>query len=337
LVVFAIAGRYAGVWLERRIALGGAPPGATIRVVSDPSPYAPSAALAAERPAPDSPPRWLAVLGSLITAQPFLGAGLWILGRRRRALVWAALGLVETGAMIATARAGAPRLFLLAWVVMVASVIAGLIDTSTARRDERSGSVRGAVLFVVALFIVARGTVLAARLWGYEMFRSPTSTMAPTILAGDHFMVRKGHAAVAGDVITFQYPLAPEVEYVKRVAAVGGDTIELRRDVVYVNGQAWSREPTTIPCLAAPAPPQDCKIWNEGGHLIREDDHPPIDIPPTTVPRGTVYVLADDRHNGHDSRIWGPVPIPNIKGKAVFIAWSSARQIRWSRIGQIIH
>ncbi len=61
--------------------------------------------------------------------------------------------------------------------------------------------------------------------------------MVPTIAVGARITIVPG-AAERGDVIAFHYPCDPDREYVKRVVALAGDTIEVRCDIVYVNGRA---------------------------------------------------------------------------------------------------
>ncbi|WP_242339076.1 MULTISPECIES: signal peptidase I [Anaeromyxobacter] len=106
------------------------------------------------------------------------------------------------------------------------------------------------VAVVVALFL--RGFVV-------EAFRIPSGSMVPTLLVGDHIFVSKLAYAIRvpfthlrllelgvprrGDVIVFENPREPAKDYVKRVAGVPGDVIELREQVLYVNGVPQPRSP----------------------------------------------------------------------------------------------
>lgn len=146
----------------------------------------------------------------------------------------------------------------------------------------------------------------------------PTGSMEGTILIGDHLLVNKlsygprvpftaWHLprlkrVQRGNIIAFQYPKDPTLSFLKRVAAVGGDKVEIRGDILYVN-DAPVREPYVV---------HRASRW-----------HPvPEDMPPQIVPMGSLFMLGDNRDNSDDSRYWGTVPEENVIGAPLMIVWS---------------
>lgn len=103
------------------------------------------------------------------------------------------------------------------------------------------------------------------------------------------------HPPQRGDVVVFEYPQDPSRDFIKRVIAVAGETVEVKNRRVLVNGVALS-EP-----------------------YIK--DAPVYSMAPITVPQGNVFVLGDNRNNSSDSHVWGTLPIGNIIGKAWIRYW----------------
>jgi signal peptidase I len=124
--------------------------------------------------------------------------------------------------------------------VMVLVRLAAVIDAGVVlRRDARPGGLDrmfGAVMFVIGA--IGLGFVRMA----LQTFVIPTSSMYPTIEIGDHIYVDKltklWRPIERGELIAHRYPCDPRITYIKRVVAVGGDTVEIRCDVLYVNGKA---------------------------------------------------------------------------------------------------
>ncbi len=145
-------------------------------------------------------------------------------------------------------------------------------------------------------------------------------------------------------MIVFKYPADPEVDYVMRVVARGADTLEIRDDVVFINGQELSQTRLTEPCPPRPAefgPGSDACVVSEernGSRRYRvQHEGGPLSYGPTTVPAGHLFVMGDNRHNSNDSRVWGTVPVAYVKAKAQFIWWSRfGNEWRWDRIGKRI-
>ena len=152
--------------------------------------------------------------------------------------------------------------------------------------------------------VIAGGIVIALVVEAFlvQAFWIPSPSMVPTLEVGDRVLVNKLayklHDVHRGDVVVFERP--PEArngsdseikDLIKRVVAVGGDTLEGRDGRVYVNGELIE-EPYLEPGTRT-----------EG-------------LPLQTIPEGQVFVMGDNRENSEDSRIFGPIDEDTIVGRA---------------------
>ena len=108
----------------------------------------------------------------------------------------------------------------------------------------------------------------------------------------------------------FKYPEDPERDFIKRVIGLPGETLEVRRKVVYVDGQALT-EPYVHFLQPASAEGHEVTSFD-----VRES------YGPVTVPPGNYFVMGDNRDNSQDSRYWGFLPAHYVKGKALMVYWS---------------
>lgn len=160
--------------------------------------------------------------------------------------------------------------------------------------------VEWAVIIVVALV-----AALVVRSYVAQTFYVPSTSMYPTLKAGDRIVVDKLFSSIQrGDVIVFKRPPAencggpPVPDLVKRVVGLPGERISARGGVVYVTGT-----PLKQPWL--PKGPQ-ASTSNFG---------------PDRVPAGDYFVMGDNRVNSCDSRMWGDVKRSYVVGKVVLIIW----------------
>jgi signal peptidase I len=181
------------------------------------------------------------------------------------------------------------------------------------------------IAFVLAVFI---------RAFAVQAYKIPSGSMIPTLLVGDYILVNRLSYGLRipyykyvlrwgeikrGDIIVFVFPEEPSKDFIKRVIALPGETIEIRKKKVYINGR---------------------EIEDKWGFF--KDDYvgpPRDDFGPFQVPQGHVFVMGDNRDESNDSRFWGPVNIENIKGKAfiIYFSWDPyEKSIRFSRIFSII-
>ncbi|MDE2027634.1 MAG: signal peptidase I [Candidatus Omnitrophica bacterium] len=105
-----------------------------------------------------------------------------------------------------------------------------------------------------------------------------------------------------GDIIVFVYPLDPTKDFIKRLIAVGGETVEIRDGSVYINGKKVT----------------DPRITKT--HYLNRGDYG-AEGEVVRVPPGYVFVMGDNTASSYDSRYWGFVPEANIIGKADVLFW----------------
>ena len=181
------------------------------------------------------------------------------------------------------------------------------------------------IAFVLAIFI---------RAFAVQAYKIPSGSMIPTLLVGDYILVNRLSYGLRipyykyilrwgeinrGDIIVFVFPEDPSKDFIKRVIALPGETIEIRKKKIYINGK---------------------EIEDKWGFFSDDYVGPPRDdFGPFQVPQGHVFVIGDNRDESNDSRFWGPVNIENIKGKAfiIYFSWDPyEKSIRFSRIFSII-
>lgn len=97
-----------------------------------------------------------------------------------------------------------------------------------------------------------------------------------------------------GDIVVFDPPFDSPEPYIKRVIALPGEEVSIRDGIVYINNQ-----PLQEPYLRER--PASRGTW--------------------IVPEDAIFVMGDNRNNSSDSRNWGPVPLENVIGRALFVYW----------------
>ena len=218
--------------------------------------------------------------------------------------------------------------------------------------------------FFPVLFIV-----LVLRSFLVEPFQIPSGSMKPTLDVGDFILVNKFSYGIRlpvidkkvievgdpqrGDVMVFRFPSDPNVNYIKRVVGLPGDTIRYTADKrLFVNGESVAEqllgsEPGTLGSAELYR-----EKLGEAEHLIRKEMSRYRATPDRswTVPAGHYLMMGDNRDNSNDSRYWddpnipknllGMVPDRNIVGKAfaVWMSWPEPKLSHlpnFSRVGLI--
>lgn len=131
-----------------------------------------------------------------------------------------------------------------------------------------------------------------------------SGSMEPTLQKGDRVFVNKFiyyfKTPKRGDIILFQSPYHDKKEFVKRLIGLPGETIIIKKGIVFINGK---------------------ELLLPGINVRRDYSY----YGPITVPKDSYFALGDNRANSADSRYWGFVPKNELIGKAIFIFWPISR------------
>lgn len=161
------------------------------------------------------------------------------------------------------------------------------------------------LIWAVALALIIRTFIMAP-------FKIPSGSMRPTLIEGDRILVNKFlyhfREPWRGDIIVFRYPDDLKRPFIKRLAAVGGDTVEIRDGQLLVNGETVEGDNSFF---------STAQYHNQGPYG-QEDQT-------VQVPEGSYYVLGDNSLSSHDSRFWGFVDRKHVIGQAMVIFWPLPR------------
>lgn len=206
---------------------------------------------------------------------------------------------------------------------------------------------RGVAIFVV-LMVMFRSAVA-------DWSDVPTGSMKPTIIEGDRIFVNKlaydlrlplTHISLwrlaepqRGDIIVFDSGEL-DLRLVKRVIGLPGDVVEIRQDIVHINGAALAYAPPESVPQDAPAEPGRRSGYvrdmvesfssEDTGHLVRLTRGGALSsFAAVTVPADSYFVLGDNRDNSADSRVIGFVPRAEIVGRSSSVVLSLDYEHSW--------
>ena len=232
-------------------------------------------------------------------------------------------------------------LLLLAGIFIYALIDAGLLARRSGPDYQLKEYNRWYIYLLLIVVALSYPTNLASSIREnvLQPFKIPSQSMAPSILRGDRILLNKAiykiKAPQRGDVVIFLYPDDRRLFFLKRIVALPGDTIEIHDNKILINDLPLSYS------ILTPKPEmnfdhgsvvQTLEEENNGcKYPILIDNAPTVNMPKTTVPHGSCFVLGDNRSHSKDSRSFGPIPLADVKGRVDYIYWPA---LSWSRFGK---
>jgi signal peptidase I len=195
-------------------------------------------------------------------------------------------------------------------------------------------------LFILVGLTYSTGALYFLRSSVFEAFAIPSANQVPTLLPGDRFLVNKTtyqrRLVRRGDNVVFRTSSEPGQNWVRRVIALPGDTVEVKDNEVFLNGRQLPREPAPRGSLGAAAQVVKGELFEETNAgrryriLFATDTKELPDYPKAKVPDGMCFVLCDNRSSSRDSRTIGFVALGDVLGDVQYRYWPAAT---WARFG----
>jgi signal peptidase I len=245
--------------------------------------------------------------------------------------------------------------------------------TTTVQHATPSRKFTSAVFSCITILLLL-ALPFAARTFLVQPFSTPSGSMKPTLLAGDHILVSKssygfthfslpyspplfsGRIFAAepqrGDLVVFRLPTDTSTDYIKRIVGLPGDRIQMIGGQLHINGNPVKREQIEDFVDTEGDRTMRIKQWRET--LPNGVSYETLDLQDNgfydnsqvyQVPPGCYFTLGDNRDNSTDSRVLsqvGYVPFENLIGRAQMIFFSIDKEgreprIRFDRIGRWVH
>ncbi len=153
----------------------------------------------------------------------------------------------------------------------------------------------------IETIVFALVIALLIRTFVVQVYLVEGESMEPTLHTAERLLVNKllyrFRDPAPGEIVVLQDPGTPSRELIKRVIATAGETVQVKRGVVYINDKPVDE-------------PYKNTMFTQYA-----------DTAPTTVQPGYIFVMGDNRGRSLDSRMIGQIPISKVEGKAFFLFW----------------
>ncbi len=190
-------------------------------------------------------------------------------------------------------------------------------DTAPKRKSTLREYTESLAIALILAFIIKTSLV--------EAYKIPSGSMEDTLLVGDFLLANKFIYGAKiplldirlpavreprpGDVIIFKFPLNQKQNYIKRLVATQGQTVEIRNKHLFVDGKE-----VLLPSRG--------KFTDDNTIIVKAGENGRDNFGPVKVPPGKLFVMGDNRDNSYDSRFWGFLDRRLVQGKAMVLHWS---------------